>query len=88
MTMRARSQINAHESDKASGDRAVVASIRPRLSVVEKSGALKSPDVSTLSVIMGKDRLISHDVDIHPSHRREIAEWLTNLARRIGAIGD
>lgn len=86
--MRARSQTNADESGDALGARPRVDSLRSRLSVVEKSGALRSPDVSTLSVTMGKDRLISHHADIHPAHRRELAEWLTNLARRIGPIGD
>ena len=58
---------------------------RARMRVIDAAARFKSPDVSTLSVTMGGDRLISHKADIHPAHREEFAKWLVRLARRIGA---
>lgn len=55
-----------------------------RLNVVDASDRFKPRGLSTLSISWG-DGEMSQRVEIRPEHRREIAFWLTNLARRIGA---
>ncbi|WP_213308253.1 hypothetical protein [Paraburkholderia sacchari] len=56
-----------------------------RLRVADMAERFRSPNVSTLSVTMGEDRLISDRVSVRPEHRDELARWLANLARKIGA---
>jgi hypothetical protein len=66
-----------HSSFKAMGE--------SRLRVADFADRFRSPEVSTVSVTMGSDRLISHRASVRPEHRDELARWLEGLARKIGS---
>jgi hypothetical protein len=65
-----------HSSFKVVGD--------SRLRVADMADRFRSPEVSTVSVTMGSDRLISHRASVRPEHRDEFARCLEFLARKIG----